>query len=256
MAPIHLRADRCIKRPHHTHRTRLLHYIFEHLGAMKSVIAVSVAVILCLGIGSSLGQIISIGQCSEPSVVQNFDVEAYLGLWYEVSRYEQTFQRNGECVTAEYSLNEDGSVRVQNRMLVPPSGKFDEDIGRAVISFPEESPLQAKLNVSFGGMPPIKSNYWVLDTDYTSFAFVWSCFPVSDTIKGENYWLLSRTVELPATVQERVDELTDAHLIRRHIRQTQHDLYYCNLPEETPEVGESPKAQAKAEDLRSKRVIL
>lgn len=119
---------------------------------MKSVIVVSVAVVFYLSIGSSLAQIISIGQCSSPAVVQDFDVEAYLGLWYEVSRYEQTFQRNGECVTAEYSLNDDGSVRVQNRMLVPPSGQFDEDIGRAVLSFPQEDPLQAKLNVSFGGM--------------------------------------------------------------------------------------------------------
>ncbi|XP_065079392.1 apolipoprotein D-like [Ochlerotatus camptorhynchus] len=240
---------------------------------MKSaLVATAVAFVLCLSVETSFAQIINIGQCPEDvEVVQNFDVEAYLGQWYEISRYEQTFQRNGECTQAHYSVNDDGSVRVQNRQLVPPSSLFEQEIGRAVISFPDEDPLQAKLNVSFGGMPPISSNYWVLDTDYTGFAFVFSCFPVSDNIKGENYWLLSRTTELPANAQDRVEELTEKFLIRRHIRVTKHDLYFCvnegstestettettEAPETTDamEPGESPNSHAKVEDKRSKRV--
>lgn len=121
---------------------------------MKSaLVATAVAFVLCLSVETSFAQIINIGQCPEDvEVVQNFDVEAYLGQWYEISRYEQTFQRNGECTQAHYSVNDDGSVRVQNRQLVPPSSLFEQEIGRAVISFPDEDPLQAKLNVSFRGM--------------------------------------------------------------------------------------------------------
>uniref|UniRef100_A0A1Q3FS12 Apolipoprotein D n=1 Tax=Culex tarsalis TaxID=7177 RepID=A0A1Q3FS12_CULTA len=199
-------------------------------------------------------QIVSFGRCAVPSVVQDFDVAAYLGKWYEIERYEQVFQRNGECVTATYTLNEDGSVRVENAMLVPPSGKFDVDIGRAVLSFPDEEPLQAKLNVSFGGMPPIASNYWVLDTDYENFAFVFSCFSVGNFLKADNYWLLSRTQELLPDVQDRVDKLTDSYLNRRHIRKTRHNLYYCqeNIETTTPE-PESPQELAKMAE-RSKRV--
>ncbi|XP_058823273.1 apolipoprotein D-like [Topomyia yanbarensis] len=193
------------------------------------------ASILLLAGGASVAQIISIGQCPEHQVVQNFDVLAYAGEWYELSRYETVNQRGGECVHVNYTLNEDGSVRVENRHLVPPGGQFELAIGRAVISFPDEVPLQGKLNVSFGAMPPTTSNYWVLDTDYTSFSFVWSCFPVSDTIRGENFWLLSRTVDLSASSQSRVDELIDQYLMQRHIRVTQHDLPYCGDQEVTIE---------------------
>ncbi|XP_053691249.1 apolipoprotein D-like [Sabethes cyaneus] len=183
-------------------------------------------VILSLG-SRSLGQIIAIGQCPEHPVVQNFDLQAYVGYWYEISRYERDTQRGAECVQVNYTLNADNSVRVENRQLIPPSGEFDVIVGRSVLSFPDENPLQGKFNLTFGAMPPILSNYWVLDTDYTSFSFVWGCFPVSDTIRGENFWLLSRTVEVPQAVQARIDALIDLYLVREHIRTTSHDLHYC-----------------------------
>ncbi|KAL1399303.1 hypothetical protein pipiens_008321 [Culex pipiens pipiens] len=220
---------------------------------MKSLVVLSI--VLATVATTCRAQIISLGQCAVPEVVENFNVSAYLGKWYEIERYEQVFQRNGECVTAKYSLNDDGSVRVENAMLVPPSGKFDIDIGRALLSFPDEDPLRAKLNVSFGGMPPIASNYWVLDTDYESFAFVFSCFPVGNTLKGDNYWLLSRTPELSPEVRDRVEVLIDLYLNRRHIRRTRHNLYYCqeNIETTTEAAPESPKQFTKMAE-RSKRV--
>ncbi|XP_058823274.1 apolipoprotein D-like [Topomyia yanbarensis] len=176
---------------------------------------------------SSLAQVISLGQCPEHPVVQNFNVQAYAGKWFEISRYERTTQRGGECVEVNYSLNSDSSISVENRLLIPPSSEFEVVTGRSVISFPDEEPLQGMMNLTFGAMPPTSVNYMVLDTDYTSFTFVWSCFAVSDTIKGENFWLMSRTVELPQSVQGRVDELIDLYLKPEHIRPTRHDLYYC-----------------------------
>ncbi|XP_055546323.1 apolipoprotein D-like [Wyeomyia smithii] len=189
--------------------------------------ALKTLVLVCLMVGTSVAQVISLGDCPVHPVVQNFDVAAYLGQWYEISRYEQTFERGGECSRAAYSLNDDRSVRVDNRMIVPPESEFRVEIGQAVLSFPDEEPLQAMLNVSFFGLPTDRSNYWVLDTDYTTFSFVWSCFPVSDNIKAESFWLLSRSVPLPESVQERVEELTDLYLDRRHVRSTLQDLEFC-----------------------------
>lgn len=112
------------------------------------VVAACIAVVLCLG-QLTEGQVISTGLCPVHPVHQNFDVARYLGLWYEYRRYEQRFQRDGECVTAEYSLNEDGSVRVFNSMMVPPSQERVAEVGRAIVAFPDEVPLQGKLNVTF-----------------------------------------------------------------------------------------------------------
>ncbi|XP_055547795.1 apolipoprotein D-like [Wyeomyia smithii] len=186
-----------------------------------------ILVLVCLMVGTSVAQVISLGDCPVHPVVQNFDVAAYLGKWYQISRYDQTFERGGECSIAQYSLNEDGSVLVDNRMLVPPETEFRVEIGQAFLSFPDEEPLQAKLNVTFRGIPPNVSNYWVLDTDYERFAFVWSCSSVRDNIRAEYYWLLSRTVPLPESVKDRVEELTDLYLDRNFIRPTRHDLEDC-----------------------------
>jgi apolipoprotein D and lipocalin family protein len=83
-------------------------------------------------------------------VKSGFTPPAYLGLWYEIERYEQRFQLDADCVTAVYSLNADGSINVLNRALNKENQTFLEDIGRAVISFPDEDPLRAMLNVTFG----------------------------------------------------------------------------------------------------------
>ncbi|XP_055547826.1 apolipoprotein D-like [Wyeomyia smithii] len=188
---------------------------------------ITTSILVCLLVGSSVAQIISLGECPVHPVVQNFDVAAYLGQWYQIRRYEQTFERGGECSIAAYSLNEDGSVLVDNRMLVPPESEFRVEIGQAFLSFPEEDPLRGMLNVTFRGMPADRLNYWVLDTDYERFAFVWNCQQVSDNIKAESFWLLSRTMALPESVMERVEELTDLYLDRSQIRPTQQDLEFC-----------------------------
>lgn len=69
----------------------------------------------------------------------------YLKLWYEIERYEQPFQRGTDCVTANYTLNTDGSIRVDNRAKNLNTGERLGDIGRAVLSFPNQSPLPAML---------------------------------------------------------------------------------------------------------------
>ena len=100
------------------------------------------------------------------SVRNDFNVRQYLGVWYEIERYEQIFQLDADCVTAQYTANADGSVRVINRARNLANGTNIEAFGTAVLSFPNESPLRGMLNVTFDEFPfvPSSSNYWVVST--------------------------------------------------------------------------------------------
>jgi lipocalin len=82
-----------------------------------------------------------------PRVKTGFSVAAYLGLWYEISRYDEALWTL-DCVNARYNLQADGSVQVLNSGYAP-NGTFIDFTGRAVPSFPDRTPLPAKLDVVF-----------------------------------------------------------------------------------------------------------
>src|SRR5690554_7503351 len=65
------------------------------------------------------------------TAVSPFDKERYLGLWYEIARKDFKFERNLNNTTAEYSLNEDGSIRVKNQGYNTVKKEWTQAIGRA-----------------------------------------------------------------------------------------------------------------------------
>ncbi|XP_053671598.1 apolipoprotein D-like [Anopheles nili] len=208
---------------------------------MSSIRLIAAACVLAL-VQMASGQLVTVGTCPEHPVHVNFDVERYLGLWYEIRRYEQVFQLGGECVTAEYSLNADDSVRVFNSMVVPPSQVRSSDIGRAVIAFPDGSPLEAKLNVTFDAAPvEVSANYWVLGTDYDSYAVVWGCFGVGGTLRAESAWILSRTPVLSVDAAAEAQEYIDMYLSEEDLRTTIQDNEFCCTVD--PEVTAYPPCQ-------------
>uniref|UniRef100_A0A336LB91 Apolipoprotein D n=1 Tax=Culicoides sonorensis TaxID=179676 RepID=A0A336LB91_CULSO len=163
------------------------------------------------------------GQCDEDrEVVQDFQVVDYLGVWYEQERYEQTFQIEFDCVTASYSLNDNGTVRVLNEnLMVQNEFLYTSVLGWAIPSFPDEEPLQAKLNVSFFGQPNDRVNYQVLATDYRTYTLIWSCSNIDGETKDESMWLLSRTPILdprPVKVELLIDLYFDRELIRKTLQ--------------------------------------
>lgn len=80
-------------------------------------------------------------------VVQNFDVQKYLGLWYEVEKYPFIFTLGGRCVTANYDLNSDGTVRVFNRQFL--GNKENSITGSARLI----TPGVGTLGVTFASVP-------------------------------------------------------------------------------------------------------
>lgn len=125
--------------------------------------------------------------------VENFELERYLGKWYEIARLDHPFERGLQNVTAEYSLREDGGVRVLNRGYSPEKG-WDEAEGKAY--FVEETD-SAFLKVSFFG--PFYGSYIVFELEENyEYAFV-------SGPKTSYLWLLARQPEVSDEVMKRFE---------------------------------------------------
>jgi apolipoprotein D and lipocalin family protein len=123
------------------------------------------------------------------TAVESFDLARYLGTWYEIAKYPVWFEDGLVGVEAEYTLREDGDVRVLNSGFEGTfDGERDTAEGHAWVPDPAEP---AKLEVRF--FWPFTGDYWViaLDPDYR-----WSV--VGEPGRGY-LWILSRTPTLPET---------------------------------------------------------
>ena len=114
------------------------------------------------------------------SPVSEFDLVKYLGTWYEIARFDHSFERGMENVTAEYTLRDDGKVDVLNSGW--KNGKFKTAEGKAKQPDPLADP--AHLMVSFFLFFYSDYNVMMLDDDY-QVALVGSGSP-------KNLWILSR----------------------------------------------------------------
>jgi apolipoprotein D and lipocalin family protein len=129
----------------------------------------AVAAIAGLGLGLALLRAWTrrpVGNRSVPQPVKPVVLQRYLGVWYEIGRYENGFERGLEGVSAEYRRRPDGLIQVVNTGRVGgPTGRARVAQGRARIV---DGSAGAKLKVSFFG-PFFIGNYWVLDhaNDYS-----------------------------------------------------------------------------------------
>ncbi|XP_056869318.1 apolipoprotein Db [Takifugu flavidus] len=131
------------------------------------------------------------GPCPTPKIQPGFNLEKYLGRWYEIAKLPTSFAR-GKCIEANYSLRKDGTIRVLNSQFYKDKIRYAE--GTAVVPDARES---AKLGVSFSYFTPY-SPYWVLTTDYTNVAVVYSCTDIIRLFHVEFAWILGRSRFLPA----------------------------------------------------------
>jgi apolipoprotein D and lipocalin family protein len=122
------------------------------------------------------------------SVVKKLDVQKYLGTWYEIARYDHFFERGLVGVTANYSLREDGLIKVTNSGFKNSlDGKLSQAIGKAKIPDPVNEP--AKLKVSFFLF--FYADYFVMELDKD---YQWA---VIGSNTDKYLWILSRTPQIP-----------------------------------------------------------
>ncbi len=122
--------------------------------------------------------------------VQGFNLQRYLGKWHEVARLDHRFERGLTQVTATYSLNPDGSVKVLNRGWNAAKGQWKEAEGRAVFV---SSSQEGRLKVSFFG--PFYGAYTIIALEPDRYSMI--CGP-----NRSYFWILSREPRLdPTTLQ-------------------------------------------------------
>lgn len=130
-------------------------------------------------------------------VVPSVDIVRYCGMWYEIARLPNRFQK--DCVsdvTATYTLLDDGTVRVVNRCR-KANGETSEAEGKARRK--SEAEPSSKLEVRFAPaflsiFPFVWGNYWIIDLapDYS--------YAVIGEPSREYLWILSRTPALSSEV--------------------------------------------------------
>lgn len=131
------------------------------------------------------------------SPVSSFDLSRYLGTWYEIARFDHSFERGLENVTAEYLLRDDGKIDVINSGW--KNGRYKVAKGKARQETPLSDP--AHLEVSFFLWFYSDYNVMMLDDNY-QVALVGSASP-------GYLWILSRTPRLSDNVLGRVLEEAD-----------------------------------------------
>ncbi len=126
--------------------------------------------------------------------VSHFQLDRYLGKWYEIARLDHSFERGLSDVSAQYRRLPDGKVEVINRGYRAEKGDWKEAIGQAVFI---GDPTLGSLKVSFFG--PFYGGYHVAALDERDYRWSLVVGPSRDYL-----WILARERRLPADVREQL----------------------------------------------------
>jgi apolipoprotein D and lipocalin family protein len=128
--------------------------------------------------------------------VKNFDLQRYLGKWYEIARYDHSFEQGLDQVTAEYSLRDGGGVKVINRGFNQQEQEWDEAEGKAYFVDDKNT---GHLKVSFFG--PFYASYVIFSLDIQGYDYAMITGPNRDYL-----WILARQPKLPPEVMQNLLE--------------------------------------------------
>ena len=161
-------------------------------GVVDLKLVSSMKKVICLTLLSCSLQLVSCSKDFDNSTVNEFDLSRYLGVWYEIARYDHSFERGMDNTMAEYILQDNGKVFVLNTGW--KNGKFKVAEGKAVYKDPVGEP--GAMKVSFFWFFYSEYNVMLVDENY-QISLVGS--------KSDNYlWILSRTPEADPDLLEMV----------------------------------------------------
>ena len=144
-------------------------FIPQLLAAILSLISISLSG--CTGLPEGLRP------------VKEFEINRYLGKWYEIARLDHSFERGLNNISADYSLRDDGGVKVINRGFSIEDDEWRQAEGKAYFVNEDD---EGYLKVSFFG--PFYGSYAIFELDKAGYQYAFVSGPDTSYL-----WLLSRT---------------------------------------------------------------
>lgn len=140
--------------------------------------------------------------CTHKSIklVDKVDLKRYQGKWYEISRFNQYFQRECTKSQATYTLRSDGDIDVLNE-CIRKDNKIQRGTARAWSTNNQNNKLKVQFFLKKWKIPFIAGNYWIIELD-ENYEYV----AVGDNSR-EYLWILSR--------KEKIDEQAYEHLLAK-----------------------------------------
>jgi apolipoprotein D and lipocalin family protein len=126
--------------------------------------------------------------------VTSFQIERYLGKWYEIARLDHRFERGLTQISADYSMRQDGGLKVLNRGYSNEKQEWSEAEGRGYFV---QSPNEAYLKVSFFG--PFFGSYIVFELDTVNYQYALISGP-----DKSYFWLLARTPTIDDNLKKKL----------------------------------------------------
>jgi apolipoprotein D and lipocalin family protein len=131
------------------------------------------------------------------TVIDGFEVNRYMGQWYEIARLDHRFERGLNNISATYSPKADGGVKVLNKGWNEAEGQWKQAEGKAYFV---EKPDKGHLKVSFFG--PFYGGYNIIALDKKDYSYSMITGP-----DKSYFWILSRTRHLPkATLDSLIEK--------------------------------------------------
>ncbi|XP_050090452.1 apolipoprotein D-like [Anopheles aquasalis] len=120
-----------------------------------------------------------------------FDVEKFLGTWYEQQRvYDPLDPEQEECVGMSYRLLENGTLAIVKSFKKSENGLTSVVGGTAELREPGVPQFYERLNSS--NTVDQNKSVSILQTDYEYFAILYSCIPINSTHNQEELSVLHR----------------------------------------------------------------
>jgi apolipoprotein D and lipocalin family protein len=164
----------------------------EHTATTRPQVVGPITTLAVALLGALLVGCAGIPKGVEP--VTDFDLERYLGTWYEIARLDHRFERGLTDISATYRLRDDGGIDVVNRGYSVQSAEWKEATGKAYFV---GDPHIGRLKVSFFG--PFYGGYNIVALDHDNYEYAMIAGPNRSYL-----WILARKPHLPSKTIDRL----------------------------------------------------
>lgn len=203
-------------------------------------------------LATASAQIPSLGWCPDFQAMANFNMDRFLGTWYEAERYFTVSELGTRCVTTHYTATPEGRILITNEITNSITG-FKRLMEGHLQMVGREG--EGRVLVKYSSLPlPYDFEYSILDTDYDTYAVMWACSGIGP-VHTQNTWLLSRERLPSMSVMQNAYAVLDKFKISRTFFQKTNQADCTILPApaatnelvETKSIDEAPAAVPEKE---------